>query len=81
VNPRLQKPIWEQIVDLVAEHPNGLSRADVAADFDITKNTALVHLEKAVSRGKLAKTYTWVRKNSRGWIYFHPSTRPDDGMK
>lgn len=76
MNPRSQKPIWRQVADLVKEHPGGLTRADVAEDFQVTKSTAMVHLEKCVERGLIFKVYTWTSKSSRGWVYIHEFYRP-----
>lgn len=76
MNPRLQQPIWKQVVDAVFDHENGMTRAEVAFNFKVTKSTAMSHLEKGVARGLLFKVYTWTGKNSRGWVYYHHSYMP-----
>lgn len=70
MNKHSQLPVWLQVVDFVRMYPNGVGRLDVAIDFGITKATAIEHLEKAVDRNKIVKTYTWVGPRSRGWIYY-----------
>lgn len=67
-----QRAIWEQIASDVARVGQGMTRAEVAAKFGISKGTALVHLEKAVQRGALQKIYTFTSGHYRGWVYLSP---------
>lgn len=66
------KPIYEEVADFALAAPNGVTRADVARKFGVTKTTATVHLEKCVQRGMLRKVYAWVGEHSRGWAYLGP---------
>lgn len=77
MNPRLQIPIWRQVAEVVLDHENGMTRAEVASKFKVTKSTAKSHLEKGVERWLLFKVYTWTGKNSRGWVYYHMNHRPN----
>lgn len=70
MGPKDQRPIWVQVVEYVANHPNGVGRSDVAQAFHITKTTAISHLEKGVDRDYLVKVYTWVKGNRRGYVYY-----------
>ncbi len=74
MNPeiRSQDPVWLQVAAFVSLYPAGVGRLDVAAHFRITKSVATYHLEKCVQRGKLAKVYTWIGANWRGWVYVNP---------
>lgn len=72
-NIRSQKPVWQQVVDYVLSEPLGVGRSQVASEFQIAKGTAAYHLDKAVQRGELSRVYTWVHRNERGWVYYHPS--------
>jgi len=77
---RSQKAVWEQVVDYVTAHPDGVGRSDVANYFKVTRQTAKVHLEKAVERRKLQRVYTWVSTNYRGWVYYSWDTLRPMGM-
>jgi len=72
----MDKPVYLQVVDFVAQHPNGVGRLDVAKQFKICKSGAITHLEKCVSRGLIIKMYTWTGKNNRGWVYY----KVEDGV-
>lgn len=63
------KAVWEQVAERVKDYPYGAGRSQIAADFGVTVSTARTHLEKGVKRGALVKAFTWVKKNSRGWVY------------
>jgi ribosomal protein S25 len=63
------KAVWEQVAERVRDYPYGAGRSQIAADFGVTVSTARIHLEKGVKRGLLVKSFTWVKKNSRGWVY------------
>lgn len=76
MNPRTQKHVWEQVADFVFDRESGVTRADIARVFHITKSTAMSHLEKGVQRGLLFKVYAWAGGNSRGWVYYHQSLVP-----
>jgi len=73
---RNSKAVWEQVVDRVQHYPLGVGRSQIAEDFNIGKSTAQLHLDKAVSRGKLFRCYTWINHNHRGWVYYHPTSFP-----
>jgi len=66
---RQQLPVWAQVVVRVGGSPSGMTRADIARAFGIDKTTAQAHLERAVSKGALIKTFTWTDRNHRGWVY------------
>lgn len=68
----LAAPIYVQIAESVCKVGQGMTRAEVATKFNITKGTALVHLEKAVQRGLLQKIYTFTSGHYRGWVYLAP---------
>ncbi len=74
MNPEVksQKAVWEQVAEYAALWPFGVGRSEVAQHFGVGYTTALRHLEKGVSRGLLVKSYTWVKQNSRGWVYTAP---------
>ena len=62
--------VWQQVVEFVGAHPDGVGRSQVAEQFRVHKSTALCHLEKGCARGDLIKVYTWVKHSSRGWVYY-----------
>lgn len=68
------KAVWENIADEVGRVGQGMTRAEVAVKFNITKGTAKVHLEKAVERGALQKIYTFTSGHYRGWVYLSPGS-------
>jgi len=70
MGPRDQKPVWQQVAEYLEHCPNGAGRAEVAKAFGIHKTTATEHLDKCVERERAHRVYTWVRGNSRGWVYY-----------
>lgn len=62
--------LWEQVAEFVLDHPNGVTRRQIAENFGISKSTALYHLEKCAERGRVVKVYTWAQHGSRGWVYY-----------
>lgn len=79
------QPVYVLVAERVKEYPLGCGRAQIADDFNISKSTALEHLEKCVRRGLLAKSYTWLNQRSRGWVYMDAasmvSLNPDPDHK
>jgi len=70
-----QLAVYEQYAAIVRrDYPQGVGRSEMAAKMGVDKTTAAYHLKKCVSRGKLVSVYTWVRRNSRGWVYYAPET-------
>jgi hypothetical protein len=65
--------VYERVAQRVKDYPYGAGRSRIAADFEITKSTAVEHLEKCVERGLLTKFYGWLSKRSRGWVYIDPA--------
>ena len=51
-----------------------VSRASMAALFDVAYSTATYHLEKAVSEGLLKKVVGYIG-NQTGWLYCLPETQ------
>lgn len=75
------KSVYQQVVQRVKEYPLGVGRSDIARDFSVWKTTAAQHLEKAVQRGDLVKTYGWIKRNSQGWVYHHrDNLMPSEGL-
>lgn len=70
MTPVDQRAVWEQVVAFVELNPDGVGRSQVARQFGVAKSTALSHLEKACERDRLIKVYTWLKRNSRGWVYY-----------
>jgi len=66
---RKQLPVWAQVAERAGGSPNGVTRMDIARQFGIDKTTAQSHLERAVKKGALVKTYTWTDRSHRGWVY------------
>lgn len=67
--------MYEQYAEVIRLHfSDGAGRSDMAHYFQVDKTVATRHLEKCVQKNLLVKVYTWVRDNSRGWVYMLPPT-------
>jgi len=66
--------IYEQYAETIRQHyPCGVGRLGMALHFGVDKTVAARHLEKCVERGLLVKSYTWLGRNWRGWVYTMPA--------
>jgi predicted ArsR family transcriptional regulator len=67
-----RKQRWKDYEKIVCNMPEGITRAEAAELFGVSKATAKYHLEAAVEAGALEKVAEWATENQIGWVYVQP---------